>query len=222
MAKKMASDSTETKILLRRAERGDRQAVGELFTRHKDRLKRMLKLRLDRRLQGRIDPSDVLQEAYLSASRSLAEYLKNPTMPFFLWLRMIAGRRLHTLHKRHLGTRGRNAGREVALHHGAFPQASSASLAAQLLGRLTTPSVAAMRIELQMRVQEVLNSMEPLDREVLALRHFERLTNAETAAVLDISDTAASNRFVRALARLRDILMTAPGFFEPDAGDKPH
>jgi RNA polymerase sigma-70 factor (ECF subfamily) len=107
------------------------------------------------------------------------------------------------------------------LHHGAFPEASSASLAAQLLGRLTTPSVAAMRIELQMRVQEVLNGMEPLDREVLALRHFERLTNAETAAVLDISETAASNRFVRALARLRTILVSAPGFFEPDAGDKP-
>jgi RNA polymerase sigma-70 factor (ECF subfamily) len=219
-AKKMASDSNETKTLLRRAEKGDRQAVGELFTRHKDRLKRMVKLRLDRRLQGRVDPSDVLQEAYLSASRSLAEYLENPTMPFFLWLRMITGRRLHTLHKRHLGTRARDAGREVALHHGAFPQASSASLAAQLLGRLTTPSVAAMRVELQMRVQEVLNSMEPLDREVLALRHFERLTNAETAEVLDISETAASNRFVRALSRLRTILVSAPGFFERGADDK--
>ena len=210
----MTSDSNETQVLLQRAGQGDRQAVGELFTRHKERLRRMVQLRLDRRLQGRIDPSDVLQDAYLSAARSLAEYLQNPTMPFFLWLRMITGRRLRTLHKRHLGTQSRNAGREVALHHGALPQASSVSLAAQLLGRLTTPSMAAVRAELQVRVQDVLNSMDALDREVLALRHFEQLTNSETALVLDISESAASNRFVRALARLRTTLMSAPGFFE--------
>jgi RNA polymerase sigma-70 factor (ECF subfamily) len=216
----MRSDSDETKVLLERAGKGDRHAVGELFTRHKDRLRRMVQLRLDRRLQGRIDPSDVLQEAYLSASRSLAEYLQNPSMPFFLWLRMITGRRLHTLHKRHLGTQARDGGREVALHRGALPQASSVSLAAQLLGRLTAPSVAAMRAELQVRVQEVLNSMDALDREVLALRHFEQLTNAETALVLDISESAASNRFVRALTRLRTILISAPGFFEEVSDNK--
>jgi len=127
---------------------------------------------------------------------------------------VVTGRRLLTLQKRHLGTQARNAGREVALRHGALPQASSVSLAAQLLGRLTTPSMAAMRAELQVRVQEVLNSMDALDREVLALRHFEQLTNSETALVLDISESAASNRFVRALTRLRTILMSAPGFFE--------
>jgi RNA polymerase sigma-70 factor (ECF subfamily) len=166
----------------------------------------MVQVRMDRRLQGRLNPSDVLQEAFLEVSKALAEYLRNPAIPFFLWLRMITGRKLHTLHRHHLGTHARDAGREVSLHQGALPQASSESLAAQLLGRFTSPSQAAVRAELQIRVQEALNSMDPLDREVLALRHFEQLTNSEIAQVLHISEGAASNRFVRALERLKNIL----------------
>ncbi len=127
---------------------------------------------------------------------------------------MITGRKLLALHRHHLGTQVRDAGREVSLHRGALPQASSVSLAAQLLGRYSTPSQAAMRAELQVRIQEALNSMDALDREVLALRHFEQLSNAETAAVLGLQETAASNRYVRALKRLRKILMSAPGFSE--------
>ncbi len=190
-------------------------ALGDLFARHRERLRRMVQLRMDRRLQGRIDPSDVLQEAFLEVRRSLADYLRQPNVPFFLWLRCLTGRKLNTLHRHHLGTRQRDAGREVSLHRGALPQASSVSLAAQLLGRLTTPSQAAMRAELQLQIQEALNSMEALDREVLALRHFEQLTNSETAEVLGISEAAASNRFVRALKRLKTILASAPGFTEP-------
>jgi RNA polymerase sigma-70 factor (ECF subfamily) len=206
-----AMDTTE---LLERAGRGDAEAMGELFSRHRDRLRRMIQLRLDRRLQGRIAPSDVLQESYVEMARALAAYLKDPVLPFFLWLRMITGRKLQALHRHHLGTKLRDAGREVSLYRGALPQASSVSLAAHLLGRLTTPSVAAVRAELQMRIQEALNGMEDLDREILALRHFEQLSNAETAAVLGISEQAASNRFVRALKRLKNILTTAPGFTE--------
>jgi RNA polymerase sigma-70 factor (ECF subfamily) len=202
----MASDSSETKDLLHRAGQGDKEALGELFGQHQERLRRMVLLRLDRRLQGRIDPSDVLQEAYLEFSRALAEYLRNPALPFFLWLRMITGRKLLALHRHHLGTKVRDAGREVSLHRGALPQASSVSLAAQLLGRHSSPSQAAMRAELQIRIQEALNSMDSLDREVLALRHFEQLSNAETASVLGLNPTAASNRYVRALKRLRKIL----------------
>ncbi len=174
----------------------------------------MVQLRLDRRLQGRIDPSDVLQEAYLEISRCLADYLRDPVLPFFLWLRFITGKKLQALHRHHLGTQVRDAGREVSLHRGALPQASSVSLAAQLLGRYTSPSQAAIRAELQVRIQEALNSMDPIDREVLALRHFEQLSNAETAQVLGLKEAAASNRFVRALKRLKTILMSAPGFFE--------
>jgi RNA polymerase sigma-70 factor (ECF subfamily) len=210
----MTNDSHEPCDLLQRAGQGDQQALGELFARHQSRLRRMVQLRLDRRLQGRLDPSDVLQEAYLEFARSLAEYLGNPQVPIFLWLRLITGRKLQALHRHHLGTQARDAGREVSLHRGPLPEASSVSLAAQLLGRYTTPSQQAVRAELQIHIQEALNSMDPIDREVLALRHFEQLSNSETAQVLNLSEAAASNRFVRALKRLKAILMSVPGLGE--------
>jgi RNA polymerase sigma-70 factor (ECF subfamily) len=169
----------------------------------------MVQLRMDRRLQGRLDPSDVLQEAYLEFSRSLADYLRNPDVPFFVWLRFITGRKLQALHRKHLGTKIREAGREISLNQDALPQASSLTLAAQLLGRFTSPSEAAGRAELQLRVQEALNSLEPLDRELLALRHFEQLTNSEAAQILEIGEAAASSRFIRALKRLKKILESA-------------
>ena len=206
----MSRDPSDTPDLLRRAAAGDGEALGRLFDGHRDRLRRMVQVRLDRRLQGRIDPSDVLQEAYLELARCLADYLRNPAVPFFLWLRFLTGMKLHALHRHHLGTKARDAGREVPLH-GALPRASSVSLAAQLLGRLTTPSQAAVRAELRARVREALGGLEALDREVLALRHFEQLSNAETAQVLGIGETAASNRYVRALKRLKGALQGSHG-----------
>jgi len=191
---------------------GDAEAAAQLFARYRPRLRQIVRLRLDRRLQGRLDPSDVLQEAYLDFARRLPEYARNPSMPFFLWLRFLAGQKLIDLHRHHLGTQMRDAGQEVSLYRGALPQASSLSLAAQLMGRLTSVSQAAIRAELQTRVQETLNSMDPMDREVLTLRHFEMLSNDETAAVLGISKSAASNRYIRALKRLKDLLVGLPGF----------
>jgi RNA polymerase sigma-70 factor (ECF subfamily) len=202
----MTDDAPETRDLLARAGAGDTQALGDLFGRHRDRLRRMIQLRIDRRLQGRIDPSDVLQEAFLEFSRALTGYLRNPAIPLYLWLRCLTGRKLQALHRRHLNTRMRAAGREIAWDLAAVPHATSEGLAAQLLGRFTTPSQAALRAELRSRIQEALGSMEPLDREVLALRHFEQLGNAEVAQVLEISEAAASNRYVRALKRLKKIL----------------
>ena len=206
----MADESGELQDQLRRLAAGDQQALAELFARYRDRLRRMVKLRLDRRLQGRVDASDVLQDAYLDVAQRAAEYAASPTLPVFLWLRFLTGMKLHALHRHHLGTKARAAGREVPLH-GALPRASSVSLAARLLGRLTTPSQAAVRAELWARVREALNGLEALDREVLALRHFEQLTNAETAQVLGLSETAASNRYVRALQRLTAALQGTPG-----------
>src|SRR5262249_26402217 len=127
------------------------------------------------------------------------------------WLRCIIGRKLHALHRRHLGTRMRDAGREVSLYRGTLPEASSVLLAAQLLGKLTAPSQALLRAELQLQVQQALNEMEPLDREVLALRHYEQLNNQETAQVLGLSEAAASIRFIRALRRLKNLLQRVPG-----------
>src|SRR3954464_4129927 len=210
----MASDWSESQALIRRVERGDERALTELFARYRGRLRRMVKLRLDRQLQGRLDPSDVLQEAYLDIAKRSREYLANPAMPVFLWLRWITGEKLLALHRRHLGAQIRDAGQEVSLHRGSLPQASSISLAAMLLGRLTSPTHAARRAEMQVRLQDVLNSLDPIDREVLTLRHFEELSNGETAQVLGISKSAASNRYIRALLRLKETLSSMPGFFE--------
>jgi RNA polymerase sigma-70 factor, ECF subfamily len=210
----MTSESTTPEGLLSRAEAGDPQALAELFAHYRERLRRMIHLRLDRRLQGRLDPEDVLQETFLVLARRFAEYCRDPAMPFFLWLRQLAGQKLIDLHRQHLGARMRDAAMEVSLYRRALPQASSASLAAQLLGRLTSASRAAIRAETQLRVQEALNSMESMDREVLTLRHFEMLTNEETALVLGLKKSAASNRYIRALTRLKGILSTLPGLRE--------
>jgi len=210
----MAENSAETTDLLRAIAAGDRARWGELLTRHHERLKRMVALRLDQRVQSRLDASDVIQEAYLEASARLPEYLKQPAMPFFLWLRFLTGQKLHELHRRHLGVKMRDAGREVSLYRGGLPEATSAALAAQLLGHLTQPSQAAMRAEMKLQLQEALNRMDALDREVLVLRHFEQLSNAEAARVLDIQEAAASKRYIRALRRLKEILSGLPGVQE--------
>ena len=212
MASPLAGNSSATTRLIERAARGESEPLGELLQRHRDRLRRMVGLRLDRRLQGRIDPSDVIQEASLEAAARLPEYVRNPTMPFFLWLRLLTGQQAAgSCTAATSGTQMRDAGREVSLYRGALPEATSAALAAQLLGRDTRPSEAAVRAELKIRLQEALNSMDPLDREVLALRHFEQLTTAEAAQVLGITPAAAGKRYLRALERLKEILTQGPG-----------
>jgi RNA polymerase sigma-70 factor (ECF subfamily) len=194
--------------------KGERRELTELFERHRSRLRLMVHLRLDRRIQARVDCSDVLQEAFLEAAERYERYRSNPTMPPFLWLRFLVGQRLLQIHRRHLGVKARAAGRDVSLFRGALPEANSESLAAQLLGKLSSPSQAAMRSELQVRLQEALNSMDEFDREVLVLRHFEQLSNIETAQALGIQERAASKRYVTALRRLKEILGTIPGFFD--------
>jgi RNA polymerase sigma-70 factor (ECF subfamily) len=210
----MGQDSNDTDDLLRRAAAGDQAALAALWERHRGRLRQMVRLRLDRRLQGRVDPSDVLQEAYLDLAARLPDYARDRPMPIYLWLRLVTSQRLAQVHRQHLAAAMRDAGREVSLYRGALPQASSTSLAAQLLGRLTTASQATVRAERQVQLQEALNGMDPLDREILALRHFEGLTNGESAQVLGLSKTAANNRYIRALGRLRDLLERVPGFFD--------
>jgi RNA polymerase sigma-70 factor (ECF subfamily) len=210
----MGQDSNDSEELLHRAAAGDEAALAALWQRHRARLRQMVRLRLDRRLQGRVDPSDVLQEAYLDLAARLPDYARDRPMPTYLWLRLVTGQRLAQVHRRHLGAAMRDAGREVSLYRGALPAASSASLAAQLLGRFTTASQAAVRAERQLQLQEVLNGMDAMDREILALRHFEGLSNGEAAEVLGLSKTAANNRYIRALGRLRDLLERVPGFFD--------
>ena len=207
----MDNNSAESADLIERARSGDREALNTLLARHRDRLCRMVEMRLDTRLQARLDASDVVQEAYVDVIARLEEYLRDPKLPLFLWLRLVVGEWLVRLHRHHLGTQMRDAGREVSLYRGALPAASSAALAAQLLGRHTSPTQAVVRAERILRVQEALNTLDPLDREVLSLRHFEELTAAETAQVLGIEEAAAAKRYFRALKRLKEILAAMPG-----------
>ncbi|MEM9659935.1 MAG: sigma-70 family RNA polymerase sigma factor, partial [Planctomycetota bacterium] len=190
-------------------------------------LRRMALFRMDQRLVGRVDADDVLQEAYLSASQRLRHFAEEfaagshtprdaegRSVRVNVWLRLIVAQTLIDIHRRHLGAQKRNAGREVGLHAGVSPAATSLSLVRGLMGRLTTPSQAAMRAELGEQLQCALASMSEIDQEVIALRHFEELSNAEVAHVLAIEAKAASIRYVRAVRRLKQVLAGFPGFDE--------
>ncbi|MGF1581140.1 MAG: sigma-70 family RNA polymerase sigma factor [Gemmataceae bacterium] len=205
-------DSEEA--LVERLRAGEEAVLAELFSLHRDRLWRMLNFRMDRRLAGRVDAEDILQEAYLSASGRIEHYRKEESMSFFVWLRLIVNQTLIDVHRRHIGAEMRDANREVSLHHKGNAQSTSMSLAAKLLGNITSPSQAAVREETSAQLERAIASMDTIDQEVLALRHFEDLTNSEVAEVLGIAQTAASNRYVRALARLKDILAKIPGFLD--------
>lgn len=183
---------------------GDADAIAEVFSRHRDKLQRMVRFRLDRRLYGRVDTADVLQDVWLETSRRIEDYTSNPAVPFFVWVRQIAYQTIIDLHRRHLGAQKRNVSQEVSIAKSNCD--TSVSIAAQLAGNLTSPSNVAMRGERLARLREALDSMDEIDREVLALRHFEELSNNEVAEILGIQKTTASNRYVRALKRLKQVL----------------
>ena len=211
----MGAASSGVEQLVKQAAAGDPGSWTELMKRYRSRLRRMVSFRMDARLQGRVDPSDVVQDICLAAWQHLGSYVSQPKTPFLLWLRAVAGHKLGDLHRHHLGARMRDARREVSLYQGSLPGATSAALAAQLLGHLTRPSEAAVRAERKVQLQTALNAMDPIDREVLALRHFEQLTVGEAALVLGIKPKAAGMRYVRALRRLKEILTSLGGLGEP-------
>jgi RNA polymerase sigma-70 factor (ECF subfamily) len=208
LMKSTPGDATDA---VERLRTGGRRALATIFDGYRDRLRRMVELRIDPRLRARIDASDVLQEAFIDVARDLDAYLADPKLPPLLWLRLHVGRRLTTLYRQHLGTQMRDAGMEISLYRDALPEASSAALASMLLGKHTSPTQAAQRAELLLRVQEALNSLEPIEREILALRHFEQLSRAQTADVLGISQEAGAKRYFRALKRLKGVLSAMPG-----------
>jgi RNA polymerase sigma-70 factor, ECF subfamily len=182
--------------------------MSALFDRYKERLRRTVRLRLDRRLMGIVDSSGVLRMAREEVERRSSEP-PGTAASSFLWLRQIVGEVLAKLHEQRLGPDVRG---DISLYRGALPEATSISLAAHLLGKAGgADDQAAVRAEQKILLQETLNGMDPLDREVLALRHFEQLTPAETARVLGIKEKAAGMRYLRALERLKEILAALPG-----------
>lgn len=201
-----AESDAEIAGLVARVQSGDQAALSELFDRHRDKLRRMVELRLDSRLAGRVSASDVLQEAWIDAVKRVEHYFAKDGQSFFGWLRLIVGQRIADVHREHLAGK-RDAGRELGNN-----TTDSTCMAARLIGRSSSPSQAAQRSETFAQLEEALSRMDPLDREVLALRHFEELSNGETAEILGIQTAAASKRYVRALARLKEILESIPGF----------
>ena len=210
----MPDDSGLNEPLVARLASGDEEALAELFSLYRERLKRMVEFRMDRRLRGRLDASDVLQDAYIDALQRVRHYVDKPEMSFFVWLRQVTMQRLIDVYRFHLEAKTRDAKQEAVIRHGDLSAVTSASMAAQLVGSLTSPSQRVMRAELIGQVEKALDGMDAIDREVLALRHFEELTNNEIAEVLGITKAAASNRYVRALSRLRSVLLKVPGFFD--------
>jgi RNA polymerase sigma-70 factor (ECF subfamily) len=193
--------------LIRRGIRSGEVKLGDLLTKHRDRLRRLIELRLDPRVKGRVDASDVIQETQITAVHRIEEYLADPEVPLFVWLRFLALQTVTDAHRRHLGAKARNASREVTIDN--FPAASSAALATQLVGQLTTASQALEKVEAKHSLEEAIKSMAPKDREVIVLRHYEQLSQKETARVLGISEAATGSRHVRALIKLRKMLETA-------------
>lgn len=208
------SQSDQDRELIDRVVNGDEEALATLFSQHRDRLWRMVSFRMDPRLHGRVDADDVLQEAWLSVVQRIDHFLADASRSIFVWFRLITSQTMIDIHRRHLGTQKRNAAMEFSINRGWSSESTSFSLSFHLLGHLTSPTQAALREELSKQLKAALASMNEIDREVLALRHFEQLSNRETAQILGISDQAASDRYMRALSRLKGVLNTLPGFMD--------
>lgn len=185
---------------------GGELAVAELFDRYRGRLQRMLAFRLDSRIVGKVDEDDILQDAFLEAVRRIQDYLNQPTVPFFIWLRQLTRQLMIDAHRRYFDARMRDVRLEVRLDQGGTADTSSSGLSAQLADSLTSPSQCAVRAEAIAAVRHALEQLEEIDREVLVLRHLEELSNQEVAQVLGIDKYAASKRYLRGLERLRNAM----------------
>jgi RNA polymerase sigma-70 factor (ECF subfamily) len=210
----MAENDGDTADLIQKSLAGDEAALAELFNRYRPRLKRMVSLRMNARVQQRVDASDVLQEAFIDLAQRLPDYAKDPQIEFFLWLRLVTGQRLAMVHRKHVDAKMRDVGMEVSINRGRVPEASTFFLASGLIGQFTSVGQRAIRAEMQSKLQEVLDDIDADDREILALKHFEEMTNSEIGQVLGITESGASKRYIRALRRLRQVARQIPGLFD--------
>jgi RNA polymerase sigma-70 factor (ECF subfamily) len=202
----MWPNADDTIKLLEKAEQGDADAVDRLLSRHRTAVRRMIQLRMDPALGRRVDASDIVQEVMIDAHRRLKKYLKNPSMPFHLWLRQMAKDRLIDAHRRHRKAARRSLDRELPLEIRLPNYESTRSLALELCDRERTPAAAATWRELKRRFEQAIGQLEPQDQEIMLMRHFEQLSNSEVAQALELSPQAASMRYLRALRSLRELL----------------
>jgi RNA polymerase sigma-70 factor (ECF subfamily) len=202
----MWPDSEKTKELLDGARGGDSAAVNQLLDRHRDALRRLVQMRLDRKIRGRVDVSDVVQDVLVEASRRLTEYLKHPQLAFHLWLRHIAKDRIIDAHRRHRGSAKRSVDREQQLAIPTGMDRSTIELVAQIQDPEMTPAAQVVQREMVQVVEEALTSLNDQDAEIIVMRHYENLSNQEVADALKLTEPAASMRYLRAVRRLREVL----------------
>lgn len=188
-------------------------ALSQCFAEFRPRLERIAKFRLDPRLSTRVDIDDVLQETYLAASKRLSHCDASTAESVFIWLRLILQQTMIDLHRQHLQAAGRDVQREVRADHS--DPGTSGCIAQRLVSQISSPSMSLKREELNDRLMKALDQMETLDREVLALRHFEDLSNSEVASLLNLSIKAASIRYIRALKKLKALMDTIPDWRTP-------
>jgi RNA polymerase sigma-70 factor, ECF subfamily len=209
----MSDSVSDIAPLLEKLRAGEQDALARLFDTYRPQLRRMVELRLDPRLGARVAPSDVLQQAYVDSLSRYEHFFKREGASFYVWLRLVVNQSLVDVHRRHLAAKMRDAGHEAAAP---WTAATSVSLARHLVAQMESPSQIVRKEETLGQVQAALETLDPLDREILTLRHFEELGNNEVAELLGLAKAAASNRYVRALGRLREALAKVPGFFDDD------
>ena len=188
---------------------GDQNALGPAFEMFRQRLRSVIRLRLNHKLRQREDESDILQEAFVAAASDLPRYASQPRVPIYIWLRGIVNQRLIDAQRKHLSSQKRTVDREVSIHNSPHPVSDSSMVANQIVADLTSPSITASNKELQLILQTVLEQLEPIDQEIIALRHIEGLKSSEVAALLEIKQSTASTRYLRALNKLKDGLANA-------------
>lgn len=202
----MWPETEKTQELLIGVQGGDGDAVNRLLERHRDAIRRLVQMRLDVRIQRRVDVSDVVQDVFVEANRRLTDYVQNPQMPFHLWLRQIAKDRIIDAHRRHRGSAKRSVDREQAMNVPAGMDRSSIELAAQIVDPELTPAAAATQHEMAQRVEAAIAQLGEQDGEIIIMRHYEHLSNQEIAQALELTEPAASMRYLRAVRKLREIL----------------
>ena len=204
---------TEQQIdeLLERVEAGSSTAAQRLVKGHRTRLRTMVASRLDRRLQARIDPSDVVQDVLLEAARRLPEYLKKRDLPFYPWLRQMAWDRLVELHHQHVRVQKRSVTRERV---DAFELSDHSMnvFVRQLRAAVLSPSAEAIRSEVRQRIHQAMDTLDEFSREVLLMHYVERMKLREIAASLNLTESAVKSRHVRALQRLSRVIGDAEDY----------
>lgn len=203
----MWPNNDRTRLLLDEARTGETVAVDRLLGEFREPLRQVINLRLDPVLARRVDASDIVQDVLLEANQRLIEYLKNPAMPFHLWLRHLAQDRIIDTHRRHRQAQRRSIDREQAIQAPAWANDSSVQLVSQLIDAEQTPASAAIHQELQRRLNDALTQLNEDDRDIILMRHHEQLSNQDVAAALEVTEAAASMRYLRALRKLRGVLL---------------